>query len=163
MLPEEYGYFSYLPMFLAQDSGYYSGIVESTVYASMNEVNMQYYLSQLGASFKRWCGDFHTFYEMKNDLFLCALRHFCWEHKKILIYGAGELAQQYGRLIPEAEAYLVSDGQTKPKEIEGKPVKYLSQFPLSEKYGIVLCLSEKNQSEVIPLLEKRGIRHYFCI
>ncbi|MCI8529285.1 MAG: hypothetical protein HFH82_09070 [Lachnospiraceae bacterium] len=163
MLPEEYGYFWYLPMFLAQDSGYYSGIVESTAYASMNEVNMQYYLSQLGALFKQWCGDFHTFYEMKNHLFLCALGGFCRKFEQILIYGAGELAQQYGSLIPEAEAYLVSEGQKKPKELNGKPVKYLSQLPLSEKYGIVLCLNEKNQREVIPLLEKRGIRNYFCI
>lgn len=163
MLPEEYCYFSYLPMFLAQDSGYYSGIVESMAYASMNEVNMQYYLSQLGALFKQWCGEFHTFYEMKNNLFLCALGHFCREYEQILIYGAGELAQQYGSLIPEAEAYLVSDGQKKPKEINGRPVKYLSQIPMSEEYGIVLCLNEKNRREVIPLLERRGIKHYFCI
>lgn len=163
LLPEECQYFSYLPVFLAQDAGFYSGIVESTEYASMNEVNMQYYLTQIGSLFKRWCGDFHTFHEMTEELFLSALRKFCREHDEILIYGAGEMARYYGQLLPEAKAYIVSDGQEKPEEIGGKTVKWLSQIPSSEKYGIVLCINEKNQKEVIPLLENRGLKHYFCI
>ena len=163
MKPVDSRYLPFLPILLAQDAGFYSGIVESAEYASMNEVNMQHYLTRIGVLFRQRWGELHSFQDLKEKLFFGALEDFRKEYARIYIYGAGESARRYGKLLPEAEAYIVTDGQSRPEEIEGKPVKYLSQIPISEECGIVLCLSEKNQGEVIALLEKRGLSHYLCI
>ena len=163
MEPEDSRYLPFLPILLAQDAGFYSGIVESAGYASMNEVNMQHYLTRIGALFRQGWGDFNSFHDMKEKLFFSALEGFRKECARIYIYGAGESARRYGKRLPEAEAYIVTDGRDKPEDIEGKPVKYLSQISVSENCGIVLCMSEKYQREVISLLERRGLEKYLCI
>lgn len=160
---EDIPYLSYLWSYFAQDAGYYSGIVESTDYASMNEVNLIYYLRQITCQIGRQCGDFSTFSEMSDKMRLSMLDGFCRKYSKLLIYGAGEIAQKYKKLLPEIEAYVVSDGKKKEREIEGIQVKYLSEIEQPEKYGIVLCMNERHQKQVIPLLQSRGIKHYFCV
>ena len=153
----------YLWTYLAQDAGYYSGIVESADYASMNEVNMQYYLQRLGRQVRKQCGDFQTFSEMEEEIRLSALSAYCGKYSRILVYGAGEMAARYGSFIPGIEAYVVSDGQPKPDSLNEKPVKYLSEVLGIRDCGIVLCLDEKYQEKVIPLLKKCKIEHYFCM
>lgn len=156
-------YLSYLWSFLAQDAGYYAGIVESAEYASMNEVNLQYYLDRISACIKQKYGKFDTFSEMEEKVYLGTLRKFLEKYPKVFVYGIGEMARKYRSLLQDAEAYLVSDGKEKPAKMNGKPVKYLSEIIVPDDYGIVLCLDEYNQKQVIPLLEQRGIKNYFCI
>ena len=143
--------------------GYYVGIVESAEYASLNEVNLQYYLNRIAACVKEKYGDFDSFNEMEEKVYLGTLRRFCKRYSKILVYGTGEIARKYASLLQEVEAYVVSDGQKKFEKMNGKPVKYLSEIEVTDDYGVVLCINEDNQKQVIPLLEQRGIIHYICI
>lgn len=156
-------YMPYLWIYLTQDAGYYSGIVESSDYASMNEVNLQYLLQKISAQIYKQIGDFESFYDMQKNVSLIALKDYCNHYKKMLIYGTGKMAEEYEKYIFNAEYYIVSQGQKKPEKQNGLPVKYLSEIQEINEYGIVLCLNEKNQKEVIPLLEEQGVRHYFCV
>ena len=163
-LKRAYGpYLPYLWIYLAQDAGYYSGIVESAEYASMNEINQQFYLNKLALQVRQQCGDFADFTEMKESIRTRVLEAFCGKYKRILAYGAGEEARIRRKQLPRIESYIVSDGQKKPGEIDGIQVKYLSEVNLNDDCGIVLCLNRLNQLQVIPLLEARGFFHYFCI
>lgn len=149
--------------YLAQDAGCYSGIVESEEYASINEVNLQYYLRQIGQQVRKQYGDFDTFSEMTERIRLSALRVFCKKYSRLLVYGTGEMAEKYREHLQEIEAYVVSDGQARQETLHGRPVKYLSEIAGIRDYGIILCLNEKNQAEVIPLLKQHKILHYFCM
>lgn len=160
---EEEPYLPYLWICLAQHMGYYSGIVESTDYASMNEVNMQYYLKRLIGQVKSEYGNFKSFDEMGTKLSSGILKAFCEEHSRILIYGAGYYAQKYKSLLPEAEACIVSDGHKTADSFEGIPIRYLSEIRSPQECGVVICLNRKNQKQVIPFLEQYGIKNYFCI
>ena len=157
----------YLWSFLAQDAGCYSGIVESTDYAAMNEVNLQYYLNGIAEQVRNQYGGFADFVEMKKKISHAALREFCRKYPRIFIYGTGFLARRYGELIADVEAYIVSDGQVKPEEWDGVQVRYLSEIAgeiaVSKDCGVVLCLNKKNQTQVRKLLEGYNITSYLCI
>ena len=106
-------------------------------------------------------------WKLQKKISGAALQEFCKRYSHIFIYGTGFLARKYGDLIENIEAFLVSDGQVRPEEWEGTPVKYLSEVSeelegLSD-YGIVLCLNKKNQAQVKRLLEESGITNYLCI
>ena len=159
----DYSYLPYLWSYLAQDAGYYSGIVESSRYASMNEVNLQHYLCQAASQVRRQYGEFRSFSEMTERMLWAALEDFCAKYSKILVYGAGELAKKFKGRLPNTEAYVVSDGRSRPDTLEGMPVYYLSEVKEWDDCGFVLCLNEENQRQVIPLLEEYGIEHYFCV
>ncbi len=153
----------YIWSFLAQDAGYYSGIIETAEYASMNEVNLQYYLQKLAGHVRGQCGNFLNYGEMLEQIRICTLRGFCAKYERLMVYGAGEEARARKGLLPEIEAYIVSDGQEKPQDIDGVAVKHLSEAEVSDDCGIVLCLNKINQMQVIPLLEAKGIENYFCV
>lgn len=159
---KDYQYLPYMWSYIAQSAGYYSGIVESTDYAAMNEINLQYCLNQIVNQIRRQYGDFENFFEMKKKIFQGALSAFCRKNQRLLIYGTGYIARMYRDILPDVEAFVVSDGRKNEHELDGLPVKYLSEVVEPDKYGIVLCLDEKNQAEVIPLLKKYGIENYIC-
>lgn len=153
----------YLWGYLAQDAGYYSGIVESLEYTSMNEVNLQHYLQETASQIRRYGNNFRNFREMKENMLVHALQEFCRQYEKIFVYGAGDMARRYSAFIPNIETYVVSDGMEKEEELYGIPIRFLSHIQVSDCCGMVLCLDDKNQAEVMPLLEKQGIKKYFCI
>ncbi len=160
---EDYRYTSYLWSYLAQDMGYYSGIVESTDYAAMNEVNLSYYLKEIAAWVRNGYGEFRGFREMKEKILSGALKTFCSKYSRIFIYGAGDYAGKYKDMLLNVEACIVSDGQKKPDYFKGIPVKYLSEIKEPKQCGVVLCLSKKNQEQVLPIIKNYGIQNCFCI
>jgi len=154
---------SLLWTYIAQDAGFYSGIVESEDYAAMNEVNHQYYLGTLVNKVRMQYGEFEEFMELRKYLVEGALHSFCERYPRLLIYGTGYMAEKYKDLVPFLSAYVVSDGQPKVDEIDGIKVFYLSEIEETEDMGILVCLDEEHQAQVIPMLESRGIHHYLCI
>lgn len=156
-------YLPYLWIYLAQDSGYYSGIVESSEYASINEVNLQYYVNQISNQVRQQYGDFEGFDGLKEKIHLGSIWGFCKNYSRIYVYGIGEMARKYKPYLPAIEAYIVSNNETKPNDIDGISVFYLSEIELTEECGIILCLNKNNQRQVIPLLNEKGIKSYFCI
>jgi rhamnosyltransferase len=163
MDPEDAPLLPDLWSYLAQDAGYYSGVVESPEFASMNEANLQWYLDRTARCVRAQYGAFETFPDMQMLLFLNSLRAFSTDHAPVYIYGVGLVAKYYEPHIPRKDGFIVSDGQPKPEEFCGYPVQYLSELQLPEGGGIILCLNEKNQREVLPLLKERGIDEIFCV
>lgn len=160
---KELQYLPYIWTYIAQDAGYFSGIVESSEYAALNEINLQYYLEQLVDLVRSQYGEFNFIYEMKGKISEAALHNFCHKYDHIYVYGTGVYARRYKTLIAKPEAYVVSDGQKKLHELDNIPVKYLSEIQLSDECGFILCMNKKNQTQVIELLKKYGFNNYLCI
>lgn len=146
--------------------GFYSGIVESKEYASMNEINLQDYLDRICKQVKRQYGNFSTYSDFNKLIFQGALAIYCKKHKGLYVYGAGDMAREYQKAILEISdivSYIVSDGQDKSEKIGNYKVIYLSEADFSDDSGVLLCVNEKNQNEIIPLLKKRGITDFMCL
>ncbi len=149
--------------YIAQDAGFYSGIVESTDYASMNAVNLQYYLDMTTVQIRNRCGDFDDFVGMLRKIPQSIIEAFCKNVEHIYIYGTGAVARRYREMIPDIEAYIVSDGQPKEDMIDEVRVIYLSQLTVQDNAGIIICMGKKNQRQVVSLLEEKGWHNYLCI
>jgi len=153
----------YLWIYIAQDEGYYSGIVESTAYASMNIVNLQYNLNVIGDQVRRQYGRFELFSELKNFILRGAVENFSRRYRHLYIYGTGEMEKYYRALFPEVEAYVVSDGQVKKAVVNGKKVIYLSEVQYGKDVGFIVCLNEKNRKQAVSMLQEKGFLNYMCI
>lgn len=153
----------YLWCYIVQDAGYYSGIVESEDYAAINEINLQYYLSMLTKQLRHQCGNFNNFLELSQKITERFTQFFCRKNEVIYVYGTGIVAQRYRHFIPKIEAYIVSDGQCKEDKLNGIDVMYLSEVKIQDNAGIIVCLSEENRKQVVPLLEEKGWHNYFCV
>ncbi len=155
---------NYLWSAIVQDYGQLTGIVESSFYASMNEVNYHYYFRTLMEWLSRRYGHYQKFYEYKEIFRADEIVERCRKaHKGFYVYGTGEIAERCFSWIKETKAFIVSDGQAKATSFLGKPVIYLSEFPEMQGYGIILCLSKENQTNVIELLKEKGIRDYYTL
>lgn len=153
----------YIWCYIAQDAGYYSGIVESEEYAAMNEINLQYYVNTIAAQLGHQCGKFCDFSEMQRKITEGILKGYCTEIEHLYVYGTGIVAERYQHMLSRVEAYIVSDGQPKKEYSNGKRVLYLSEVEVREDAAIIVCLSEENQKQVVPLLKERGWRNYLCV
>lgn len=154
----------YALTYIAQHSGFCSGIVESADYASMNEVNLDGYLDKITAQVrKQFHIDFNDYFEFEKIIFRGAVEVLRSKHKKIYIYGTGWMAGKYKECFSNIEGYIVSDGQPKKDEIDGVKVNYLSEVNVSDDVGVVVCVDEKIQKQIIPLLLDKGIKDYICI
>ena len=160
---DELQYLPYVWTYIAQDSGYYSGIVESAEYAALNEINLQCCLEQLVELVRSQYGEFNYIYEMKGKISEAALRNFCRKYDHVFVYGTGVYARRYKALIANPEAYVVSDGQKKLQELDNIPVRYLSEIEPSDNSGFILCMNRKNQIQVIELLKECGFKNYLCM
>ena len=163
MRAEDAEYLPYLWSYLAQDAGYYSGIVECADYAAMNQINLQYFIDQLCHQVRSQYGGFQYFFQLQQLICREALSNFCKKYQRIYVYGTGVTAAYYQDLLTNVEAYIVSDGYVKRNSFQGAPVKYLSEIDLSEDCGIVLCLKKRFQDQVVSLLKSQGFTDYFCI
>lgn len=143
--------------------GFYSEIVESVEFARMNEQNQQYYLEKLIEQIKGQYKNFFNFEDMKQIIFSGAVKEFCSKYKEIFIYGIGYMARNYKSIIPKIDGYVISDNQENPMKIEGIPVFYLSELKAEDDIGIIICVSEKYQKEIIELLKKKGHKNFICI
>lgn len=161
---EEAGFdiMKYLWALLAQEKGYYAGIVESVEYASIREADRQYYLDEICSQVRQHCGSFGSLLELKKRLFQAELEQFCIQYARIYIYGTGYMAKKYWKLIPRMEGFIVSDGQPNAKSMEGMPVWNLSELELDSETGIVVCVDKKFQYQIQSILDKKG-SHYICI
>ncbi len=159
----DFGIIKYLWMLLAQEKGFYSGIVESTEYASMSEVNKQYYLNEICNQVREHCGRFDNFLELKKLIFKADLNNFCMRYTKRYIYGTGYMAEQYKDMVSHIDGFIVSDGQPNERSKEGIPILYLSEIVVENDIGVIVCVSEKLQGQIIAQLRRKGINNYICI
>lgn len=152
----------YMWSYLAQWMGYYTGIAQNEAFASMSGINQQYYMNQIIRQVRRQYGEVDTFLDLRKMIFKGKLMEFCLAHRKIYVYGTGHKAGQYLDLLPDFAACIVSDGQPRGTFPGGKRVLYLSELKRDEDTGIIVCLDEKYQEQVLPLLREKGFS-YLCI
>ena len=148
----------YIWTFVVQSMGYYAGVLESDSDASMSGINRHQIVKQV----RKLYGRTDTFLDLQKNIFKGRLTEFCCTHRSFYIYGTGVKAQQYLDMLPDVAGYIVSDGQPRNVEFEGKKVFYLSEIIPEEELGVIVCMDERNQRQVIPLLEAQGL-HYLCI
>ena len=141
---------------LLREEGYYYGTVESSEYASMNEANLECYLSRICTLVRNSYGEFSRLKELEVLLY-------CGAHKQVYIYGTGIEAEKYSPMIRNIKCYVVSDGQPKKEVFNNREVLYLSELRPEEEEGIVVCMNGENASKVKSLLNQAGITDYFMI
>ncbi len=93
------------------------------------------------------------------------LRVYCENYDKVYIYGTGLWGELCYREVEDEHisntvGFIVSDGHFKRDEFHGIPVLYLSQIDIDEDTGIIVALDDKYASEVIPMLEAKGLKNY---
>ena len=92
-----------------------------------------------------------------------AVVDYCEKYEKIYVYGTGEFARKFSPVMPNIEAYVVSDNQNKLEVFQGRKVFYLSEISSTKGVGLVICLDKTNQAQVVPKLLERGFKDYFCV
>ncbi len=158
----DFGIMKYIWIYLAQEKCYFSGIVESAEYASINEVNKQYYLNEICYKIRQHCGEFNNFLDIKKVIFKRYADKFCSKHTKIYIYGIGSMAKTYKNIIPHIEGFIVTDGQPNRRMLDNIPVYYLSEVQFNDEVGVIVCVDRKIQSTIETILYDKGI-NYICI
>lgn len=154
----------YLWTFAVQDQRFLTGIVESTFYASMNEVNYHHYLRTLMGWLSERYGSYENFHEYKEIFLAQEAAERCMEkYGGFYVYGTGEMAERCFPWLEKATAFIVSDGHCRDRFFHGKPVICLSEFKNTYGCGIILCLSKENCDNVRELLNQRGISEYYSI
>lgn len=156
--------YEYLWTYMVQDCGYLTGIVESTFYASMNEVNYHYYLRTMMRWLSERYGPYEKLQEFK-EIFQAeaAAEKYRQKYGSFYVYGTGEMAERCFPWLQDAAAFLVSDGYRKEYFFHGKPILCLSELKDRHPYGVILCLNKENSDNVIALLKQNEISDYCLI
>jgi rhamnosyltransferase len=147
-------------LYVAQDAGYYAGIVENCTYASENISNYTYMIRQILKT-ESWRGGYF-------DYFLEALDNserleaFVKNNKKVYIYGHGEFAHKTDNLLKKLNlthsGFIVSDGQ---KKEDG--VLYFSDVPDIRDAGIIVAMDMRLKCEVVPMLRQHHIDNIYLV
>lgn len=156
---DKFPYYSFLWSFIAQERGFLSGVIETREYAEMSQINQQVYLNKFEQFAIKHVGGEDSFESLMKNMNRDAIHHFTEKFKNIYIYGTGYMAQQYKGIVGDICGYIVSDGQ--PIQ-DAETTFYLSQIEPNEDIGIIVCLNEEHQSQIMPVLARKGF-HYYCI
>lgn len=144
--------------FVAQDAGYDTGWVMTDKYAGEQSMYMQNVLKKSFLKLKKYLDIWYIAELDGYEERLEQLLGFVNRYERFYIYGAGILGKKYYRLLKrmkkKPEAFLVSDKGQNEGEIEGIPVRELSEAEIDERTGIVIGMSERYQQEVIDMIRK---------
>lgn len=148
--------------YVAQSSGYYSGIVMNTDYASLQNTNLYYYLS--GALSKIRTQHMLTDYD---SMFQSNVMSYCEGKENILVYGAGTNGIKASNILKNnnilIKGFIVSDDQPKQDEKNGFPIFRLSEIPYEkESMGIIVSVGyTRDRREVLSNLSQKGYHDFY--
>lgn len=99
---------------------------------------------------------------LQDIIRLYRLSSFCKKYQFIYIYGAGRVAEQYGRYMRRKkiafQGFLVTCRERNPEKLLDHPVIPLSELESTyERTGVILGLNQQNISEIQPHLERQGL------
>ena len=137
-------------IYVAQDAGYYSAILENKEYASIMQQNLYVHLrKQLRDRDKR--------YTKRNNK---RLAKYLNDKETIYVYGAGIEGEKAKRIIEEAgfriDAFAVSDEYFDGCDSKLSPLIKLSDIR-SKNAGIIIAMNKINETEARKNLDKMGI------
>lgn len=156
-------------MYVAQDAGYYSGIVQTNEFAGLYMMNLKVMLDDsLSVCHQKVLFSKHS--EIFEDHGNKMLK-FCKGATYLLIYGTGGNSCRVVDFLTsnkiEFFGYLVSDGYKENDYFCGKNVYELSDIVKMirnlDSVKILISVNKKLQKEIIPLLEKKNIFNFYCI
>ena len=155
--------------YVAQKQGYYSGIVMTQGYASLQISNLNYLLcqtvSRLGNEYSiSTCRQFAGFDKEK-------LYDFCRAHGSLYIYGTGLYGKRYAQILTRAgvvfDGFLVSEkkGEQFVEEHNVYGVRELADTSETNRknVGVIIAVSEYFQEEIVEMLEKYGFDEYLIV
>lgn len=96
------------------------------------------------------------------------VRSFCGRHKKIYIYGAGNVSGLICRYLEEErlkiDGIIVTDGHKVNDTFCGIKIYELSQIRIDEDTGIILGVGVKNQKDIVEILQGIQMKkeHIYC-
>lgn len=103
-------------------------------------------------------------YEDRSGVALSELQTFCNVWKSVYIYGAGQYAKEFSKLVrlwgTEIRGYIVTDGFRSMEQLQGINVYELSEMK-DRQVPIIVALDEKNGAGVLPMLKERGFDHVY--
>lgn len=148
-----------------QYQGYYTEIICSERFARTRYTIEENCMETLMAQLKKIV-EFSTYRDLQILLKLYlrnidSIYKFILGHKKVYIYGAGEIAKALSCLhcLDNVSCFIVSDGYEKQKMLNNRAVKYLSEIELEISDGIILGLNKEHAHQVISLLQKMNIEN----
>lgn len=155
--------------YVAQAQGYYSGIVMTPGYASLQISNLNYLLCQTVARSKdeysiSTCRQFEGFDKDK-------LYAFCRAHKALYIYGTGLYGKRYAKILKKAgvefDGFLVTQKKNE-QNLEGHNIYEVQELAdMSDisrsNVGVIVAVSEYYQEEIVDTLERFGLENYIIV
>lgn len=148
--------------YVAQSTGYYSGIVMNTDYASLQNTNLYYYLS--GTLSKIRMQHMLTDYD---SMFQTDVLSYCKGKENILVYGAGTNGIKASNILRNNQilikGFIVSDDQPKQDAKNGFPIFRLSEIPFEkESMGIIISVGyTRDRREVLSNLAQKGYDDFY--
>lgn len=148
--------------YVAQDAGFYSGIVET-------EESARKRISNYRVIIREMCSDTGTsghYNNYRRNMGETALQAFCAMYKYIYIFGHGMFAKTARKLVDKlhccVQGYVLSDGQEIPEDDD--LMLHLSDIAgQKEDIGIIVALGGYHQREVIPVLREKGFNNLYVI
>lgn len=149
--------------YVAQNEGYYSGLLFSEECASLFIENYHYMLSQYIADSHHRTGASQFYGASDNGI--VSLMKYCSRFQKVFIYGAGT----YGRniyfslknYVSNIAGFVVSDGHRKAPMVSGKPVFELSEIGHRSEIGMIVAMNGLMQEGVVQSLQAVGYSDLF--
>lgn len=139
----------YILLYIAQDAGYYSGLVETLNFSKMEVANHHIFINS------------HMFNLQKRKGAVDFARQF----EKIYIYGAGRMAQSVKALMDECrcpiEKFVVTDSHRNRRHVINENVIAISKVPNNENIGIIVALNAANTQEIKPFLIEQNYKNVF--
>lgn len=145
----------------AQTKGYYAGIVKCSEYATVEAADKEEYLFEKMELLRILSGR-ETYFEQKlvlKDKILVTdkIIPFIKKHKRVYIYGTGEVAKRITPMLQGVAGFIVSDGHSKGEYLYNIPIIYFSEYKYEPGDGIILALNSENGRQVMEMLEKQNL------
>lgn len=151
---------------IAQEKGYYTEVLIKKDYVSRYVSNLQ------NVAYELWKSigianekDDMDLKDMKDMILKKRILEFCKNHKKIYIYGAGQLAYRIIRILQETsqiEGIVVSDLTGNESILGGYQVQCIDDIVV-EQSSFIIAVGKKNTKDVIKILSYRGIKDYLIL
>ena len=154
--------------YVAQDAGYLTGEIMSADYAVKQNLFLQYSMTEIFQCMQPFF-PFPTLNNVRNlNNNLHRLEKYVSEHKKIYLYGAGDVGRFCLTYLRKKgctpDAFLVSNdfSDSLQTSIDGIPLYCISAFKETRDYGVIVTvIRDEVQKQIIKILDEKGITDYF--
>ncbi|WP_019552562.1 rhamnan synthesis F family protein [Propionispira raffinosivorans] len=151
-------------IYMSQSAGFYSATVETTEYASVANVDLQYLLQKLvtRAQVEFGHSGFVSFTNTWRDK---QMIEFARRHKKLYIYGAGDYGMRAYRILTDqkikVDGFLISDGHKIVDTDTGISIQYISEIKFTDDIGVIIAVIELVQGVLLQEARKYNCSHIF--